>query len=272
MSNFRAGCVQVNATNDLMYNITEAHRLGIECIKEGADIILYPENVLFMARDSDDLKKNSYKEDAHKGIDFFQQFAQDNSKWVLVGSIAVSLSSGKLANRSFMINSDGDIIARYDKIHLFDVTLENGEKYFESHNYQAGERVVVAKTRWVNFGLTICYDVRFPEFYRKFYQSDVSVFAIPSAFTRVTGRKHWHTLIQARAIETGSFVLAPAQTGNHPGGRKTFGHSLIVDPAGSIIKDAGEGVGFIIADIDTDMVDSVRKSIPATKQNRRYNL
>ena len=272
MSNFRVGCVQVNAKNDLLQNIFEAERLGLECIKEGADIILYPENVLFMAKDSQDLKKNSYKENVHKGLDFFKKFAKDNSKWILVGSIAITLDSGKLANRSFMINSEGIIVARYDKVHLFDVRLENGEEYYESNNYQAGDCAVITKTEWASFGLTICYDLRFPEFYRQVAISGVSAFAIPSAFTKTTGQKHWHTLIKARAIETGSFILAPAQTGSHPGGRKTFGHSLIIDPMGAVIEDAGEEVGIILADIDINLVKIARNSIPATTQNRSYTL
>ena len=269
---FRVACVQTNADNNLKRNLADAERLGFEAVKNEADLVTFPENVSYMSANNIDLKNNSYVEEKHPGLKFFREFAQNSKCWVLVGSLPISLENKKLANRSFMIDADGAIIAKYDKIHLFDVELSNGQVYRESKNYQAGSRAIIAKTQWAKFGLTICYDLRFPNLYRHLAQAGASVLVVPSAFTLATGKKHWHALLRARAIETGAFVVAPAQTGNHPGNRQTYGHSLIVSPSGEVLSDGGTAVGVTFADIDVEKVESARNEIPALKHDRIYKL
>ena len=185
--------------------------------------------------------------------------------WMLIGSIAVTLAGeDRLANRSVLIAPDGSVRARYDKIHMFDVEVGDGQSYRESRAYRPGERAVLAETEFGKLGMTICYDVRFPHLYRKLAQAGAGILTIPAAFTRVTGKAHWHVLVRARAIETGSFVIAPAQGGKHEDGRETFGHSLIVSPWGEVLAEkADDEPGVILADLDLDAVAIARRRIPS---------
>ena len=207
-------------------------------------------------------------------VPIFKQLARRLKIFLLIGSLAIKKSSRSkiIFNRSMLINDKGEIIARYDKIHMFDVQLKNNESYSESKIYQAGNDAVLARTPWGVLGMTICYDLRFPVLYRKLAQRGAYFFSVPSAFTQFTGKDHWHVLLRARAIENGCFIFAPAQCGKHPGNRKTFGHSLIVDPWGKIIAEAKNGVGYILANIDTRLVVKARSMIPSLQKNAKFNI
>jgi predicted amidohydrolase len=182
--------------------------------------------------------------------------------------MAVKIAADRLANRSFLLTPEGEIAARYDKIHMFDVDLEDGQTYRESVLYRPGDTPVLAELPWGTLGMTVCYDVRFAYLYRALAQAGADFLTIPAAFTVPTGKAHWHVLQRARAIETACFVLAPAQWGEHADGRKTYGHSLIVDPWGEVLADAGEGVGFVTAEIDPAKIAEARRKVPALRHDR----
>ncbi|HYD99546.1 MAG TPA: carbon-nitrogen hydrolase family protein, partial [Alphaproteobacteria bacterium] len=182
----------------------------------------------------------------------------------------VLLEDGRVANRLFVIDPQGEIRARYDKIHMFDVDLAGGESYRESATFRPGEQAVLAQTPWGGLGMTVCYDLRFPHLYRALAQAGARLLAVPAAFTVPTGRAHWHVLLRARAIETGCFVIAPAQTGTHDAGRQTYGHSLIVDPWGEVLADGGGEPGFVTADLDLGRIDEARGMVPALRHDRPF--
>ena len=198
--------------------------------------------------------------------------------WLLIGSLAIDLSrepgeiegERRLANRSYLIDPNGAIVARYDKVHMFDVDLAGGESYRESNAFRPGGQSVLAETPWGILGMTVCYDLRFPHLYRALAQAGADFLAIPSAFTVPTGKAHWHVLMRARAIENGCYVFAPAQWGEHAEGRRTYGHSLIVDPWGEIVADGGEGVGIISARIDAAAIAKARRMVPSLKHDRPF--
>jgi predicted amidohydrolase len=192
--------------------------------------------------------------------------------WVHVGSLAIKVSPDKAANRSFLIDPQGEIVARYDKIHMFDVDLADGETYRESRSYRAGESAVAADLPWGRLGLTVCYDLRFPALYRALAEAGASFLAIPAAFTRQTGEAHWHVLMRARAIENTSYVIAAAQGGKHENGRETFGHSLVVNPWGRIIAEGGTEPGVVMAEIDLADISTARARIPSLEHGRRVEM
>ena len=269
---FRFACVQVNAGDDMAVNIAAATGLIREARGEGADFIGIPENVSMMAVGSRRIRGNSFRESDHPALGAFRDLAAAIGAWLLVGSLTIRSDEedGRVANRSYVIDARGGIVSRYDKIHMFDVDLPNGESYRESKDYRPGSEAVIADTAFGAVGLTICYDLRFAYLYRSLAQSGARLLTVPAAFTRVTGAAHWHILLRARAIETGCFVVAPAQCGVHPGGRETFGHSLVVDPWGEVLADAGTEPGFVIADIDPTACVRTRAMVPALSHDRRY--
>ncbi len=207
-------------------------------------------------------------EAANPALAAFRNLARETGAWILVGSLAIKVEASRLANRSFLLGPDGVIAARYDKIHMFDADLKNGESYRESALFRPGEDTVLAALPWGTLGMTVCYDLRFPHLYRALAQAGADFLSVPAAFTVPTGKAHWHVLQQARAIENGCFVFAPAQWGEHAEGRKTYGHSLIVDPWGEVLADAGEGIGFITAEIDPARVEEARRMVPALRHDR----
>ena len=272
-STFKAACVQTNSGLDVQANLDSAKYLARKARDAGADLIALPEAVNVMSPDRITLKSKTEPEENNVALLAFQNMAQETGAWVLVGSLLVNLpDSDKMANRSFLLDDKGAIRARYDKIHMFDVELGGAENHRESNYYNAGDKVVLATTPWGQLGMTICYDLRFAYLYRALGQAGAQVLSTPSAFTRVSGRAHWHVLQRARAIETGCYVIAPAQCGDHPGNRQTYGHSLIVDPWGQVLADGGENPGFIIADIDLTKVDEARNKIPAINHDQDFNL
>lgn len=260
---FTVACLQVTATNDMDANIATASRLVRGAVAEGASLVLMPENVSMMEWGREAVTAKAMPAAEHRALKAFQNLAAELGIWLHCGSLAVKLPSGKVANRTYVLRPDGTVAALYDKIHMFDVDLGNGETYTESAVFDAGGCAVTVDLPWGRLGLSICYDLRFPHLYRHLAQAGAHFLTVPSAFTQVTGQAHWHILLRARAIETGCFVFAPNQTGTHAGGRKTFGHALIVNPWGEILADAGVEPGYITAVIDPAEVASARRRIPA---------
>jgi predicted amidohydrolase len=264
----RAACVQFTASDVVEDNIATASALIAEAKAAGAGFVATPEVTSLMERRSPQVWEKTSPQDRDPALAAFRRLAADLGIWLLVGSLPIRIADARLANRSFLLTPDGGIAATYDKIHMFDVTLPNGETSRESKNYQAGDRAVMAATPWGALGLTICYDLRFPYLYRTLAQAGAEILTVPAAFTRITGEAHWHVLLRARAIETGSFVVAPGMCGDHSDGRKTFGHSLIVDPWGEVLADGGPAPGIVVADLDLDKVADVRSKIPALTADR----
>ena len=272
---FTAACVQVSATTDMGHNIAMARELCRQAAARGAQLIVLPENVTMMQWGRDNILAAAYREDAHPGLPAFRALARELDAWLVIGSLSIVREGGAanqapLANRSYLLAPDGRIAARYDKIHMFDVDLPRGESYRESDTFEPGNDAVVADLPWGTLGLSICYDVRFAHLYRDLAHAGADLIAIPSAFTQTTGRAHWHVLIRARAIETGSFVFAPGQVGTHAGDRKTYGHSLIVDPWGEVLAEADDGPGVILAEIDMARVQRARTGIATLRHDRSY--
>ena len=234
-----------------------------------AEMLFTPEMSGILDRDSGRAAKNLCTEDDDKVLAACREAAKRHSIWLHIGSLAVLLEGGKVANRGFVIDREGNIRARYDKLHLFDVDLPTGESWRESNVYSAGEGVVLVNgTPIGKLGLTICYDLRFPGLFARLAEADADVISVPAAFTVPTGRAHWHVLLRARAIEAGLFVVAAAQVGRHEDGRQTFGHSLVIDPWGEVLLDMGEDKGVGFADIDLSRISDVRSRIPALNHRR----
>lgn len=259
----RAGLVQMTSGGDLAANLATAEALIREAHAAGAEFILTPEVTPLLVHERSVLLANVRSEADDLGLAHFRALAAELHVWLLVGSIALKGPGDKLVNRSFLLGPDGAIAARYDKIHMFDVELGDGRVYRESATYAGGERAVIAAMPFGKVGLSVCYDLRFPGLYRRYAQAGAAILTVPSAFTKWTGAAHWHVLLRARAIETGAFVLAPAQVGDHGGGRLTYGHSLIVDPWGEVLADGGDQPGIVVADLDLAAVAAARSKIPA---------
>jgi deaminated glutathione amidase len=265
---FTAACVQMTSEREFEPNIRAAGDLIRRARDAGADLIMTPEITgMFEPKRERHLAKAT-DEAANPALAAFRDLAHETGAWLLLGSTPIKIEAERLANRSFLLAPDGAVAARYDKIHMFDVDLKNGESYRESALYRPGEAAVLAALPWGTLGMTVCYDLRFPYLYRALAQAGADFLSIPAAFTVPTGKAHWHVLQRARAIENGCFVFAPAQWGEHAEGRKTFGHSLIVDPWGEVLADAGEGVGFVTAEIDTAKIAEARRMVPALRHDR----
>jgi predicted amidohydrolase len=253
-------------------NVIAASALIREAARQGATYVQTPEITTLMETDRARLAIALRPEDGNPALAVFRALARELNIWLHIGSMAVAVEgSERNANRGILITPDGRIAARYDKIHMFDVTLPDGQIYRESKSYAPGDRAVLAELPWGRLGITICYDLRFAHLYRDLAQAGADVLAIPSSFTVPTGQAHWHVLMRARAIETGCFVLAAAQAGRHEIGRETYGHSLIVDPWGAVIAEMdGTSTGVLVADIDLSKVAEARGRVPSLTHDRRY--
>jgi predicted amidohydrolase len=271
-SAFKVGLIQMRSGLEPERNLSDALALIDEAKQAGADYVLTPEMTNILALKRDHLFAKIVVEESDPTLAILRETARKLGIFVHIGSLAIKASHDKASNRSFLIDRKGDVIARYDKIHMFDVDLANGESYRESRNYRAGDLAVVADLPWGRLGVTICYDLRFPALYRALAEAGASFLAIPSAFTRQTGEAHWHVLVRARAIENGSFVFAAAQGGTHQNGRETYGHSLIVDPWGRILAEGGTEPGILLAEIDPAQVTAARARIPTLHHGRRFEL
>lgn len=267
---FKVACLQVNASNDMAANINAASDMTREAVAKGAGFVLMPENVSMMEWGRAAITAKAMPEETYAARAAFGALARELGIWLHGGSLAVLRPDGKVANRTYVFDPKGDVAAQYDKIHMFDVDLGNGERYAESATFQAGGEAKLVDLPWGRLGLTICYDLRFPHLFRHLAQKGAQFLTVPSAFTQPTGEAHWHVLLRARAIENGCYVLAPAQTGTHAGGRKTYGHALIVGPWGEVLADAGTGPGMIMADIDPAEVAKARGKVPAISSDAPF--
>jgi predicted amidohydrolase len=266
----RTACIQLRSTDDVEENVRAASGLIRAAAKDGARFIATPENTTLMARDGGAKLEKSFAEKDDTAIPKFAQVAEELGVWLLVGSVAIKVSETKTVNRSYLFNPKGRVEARYDKIFLFDVNLPSGETYRESNTVVSGDRAVVASLPWGRIGLSVCYDLRFPQLYRALAKAGAEILTVPSAFTQTTGSAHWHVLLKARAVENGCFVVAPAQGGLHANGRRTYGHSLIVNPWGEVLAEGGVDPGVIAADIDLVEVAAVRARLPSLDHDRPF--
>ena len=267
---FKAACLQLSSGRDVAPNIESLRQLAHRARDSGADFIMSPEVSDMIEPDRAERFRKARTEAEHPMLAAGQELARDLGAHLLLGSLVVKIDDATLANRSFLIRPDGVLAERYDKIHMFDVDLPGGERYRESAVFRPGERAVTAALPWGLLGMTVCYDLRFPQLYRALAQAGADFLTIPSAFTVPTGRAHWHVLMRARAIETGCFVFAPAQWGEHANGRKTYGHSLIVAPWGEVLAEVEDGVGVILAEIDPARVLEARRQVPSLSHDRPF--
>jgi deaminated glutathione amidase len=270
-SAFKVALVQMRSAMEPKANLAAALAAIEEAKSAGADYVLTPEMTNIIAK-RERLMATIVEEERDPTLAALREAARKHSLYIHIGSLAIKASPERAANRSFLIDRRGDVVARYDKIHMFDVDLAGGESYRESHSYRPGDLAVVADLPWGRLGVTICYDLRFPALYRALAESGASFLSIPSAFTRPTGEAHWHVLMRARAIENGCFVFAAAQGGRHESGRESFGHSLIVDPWGQILAEGGTEPAVILADVDPAQVTAARSRIPSLHHGRRFEV
>ena len=277
---FTVALIQTTSGRDPDANVREIAPMIEDAAGGGAGLVMLPETVSMMESDPAQLRAKAKSESYTAALAAFAELANEHGIWLMAGSMVIAPETGMsnasgdsaaLANRSFLIGPDGEVRARYDKVHMFDVELASGERYRESANYRPGDRLVVAETPWGGLGMTVCYDLRFPHLYRALAQAGASYFSIPSAFTRPTGKAHWEVLLRARAIENGCFVFAPAQCGRHESGRETHGHSLIVDPWGQVLADGGTEPGIVTASIDPARVASARAQVPSLHHDRPFS-
>jgi predicted amidohydrolase len=269
---FKVALIAMRSGRDPRGNLDAVLAAVDEAKRAGADYVQTPEMTNVMEVKRDRLFANIFSDESDPTLATLREVARKLGIYIHLGSLAIKASPDKAVNRSFLIDRSGEIVARYDKIHMFDVDLAGGESYRESNTYRPGELAVIADLPWGRLGLTVCYDLRFPALYRALAEAGASFLAIPSAFTRQTGEAHWHVLIRARAIENGSFVFAAAQGGKHENGRETYGHSLIVDPWGRVLAEGGTEPGLVMAEIDPAEAAAARAKIPSLRHGRRFEM
>jgi predicted amidohydrolase len=270
-SSFTAAMVQMRSGQSVEANVEAASALIRQAAKEGAAYVQTPEMTSLLVRDRDKLLAAISDEEGDPALVAFRALATELGIWLHIGSLAIRFNDReRVANRGYLIGPDGAFVARYDKIHMFDVDLDKGESWRESRTYQPGEVAISADLPWGKLGMTICYDLRFSALYRALAESGADFLSVPAAFTKQTGEAHWHVLLRARAIETGSFVFAAAQGGTHEDGRETYGHSLIVDPWGKILAEGGTEPGVVMAKIEPSLVVAARGRIPVLQNGRRF--
>ena len=270
MQKFRAAAVQMRSGLDVATNVREAEKHIRQAASEGAAYVLTPEMTTILDGKRERLLSAISPQDADPSLAHFRALAAELRLHLHIGSMPIKLDNERVANRAFLIGPGGAIVASYDKIHMYDVDLGNGESYRESKLYRPGTEAVIADLPWTRFGLTVCYDVRFPRLFHALADTGSTVIAVPAAFTQTTGEAHWHILLRARAIETGSYVIAAAQGGHHEDGRETFGHSMIIDPWGRILAEAEREPGIILADIDPELSLTMRQRVPALANQRDF--
>lgn len=273
---FRAACLQLNPGNDTGQNLAQISQLMAQAVGQGAELVALPEFACFLDRDSKAMREAACLQSESHALAELRDMARRQSVWLLVGSLVVERDedpNGRLANRSFLLSPDGNIVAIYDKIHLFDAKLADGRTVGESRHYIGGTVAPVIETELATLGLTVCYDLRFPQLYRALAQAGAEVLTVPAAFTAETGEAHWEPLLRARAIETGCYVLAPATGGTHPGNWQTHGHAAIIDPWGRIIAECrGTEAGYCMAEIDPGQSSAARARIPSLQTNPTFKI
>ena len=264
---FRVSCIQLKSNNQILQNLKKTEKFIIKAVQQKTDFIITPEVSSLFSLNKKQLLKNCKSMNDDIYLNEIKNFAKKYKKWILIGSLIIKISKKKLVNRSVLINKQGQIKSFYDKIHMYDAILSKKEKYFESKTFTAGKKIKSFNLPWGKIGLSICFDLRFPNLYRKLSKTGSIFLSIPSAFTETTGKRHWHSLLKARAIENFSYVFAPAQGGSHYNGRKTFGHSMIVSPDGKILKELKKSEGVITALIDQKLPSKLRSIIPSLKDD-----
>ncbi|MDP6216907.1 MAG: carbon-nitrogen hydrolase family protein [SAR324 cluster bacterium] len=269
---FNIACLQTSPKPDFQSALEEAIVLAEESIEAGADFIALPEYCGGLKTEVSAFAPPFATEENHPVLKGLRDFAKKRKKYLLIGSIAVTGPAGKILNRSYIVDEFGNILSRYDKIHLFDIKFSEKESYCESATVSGGQAAVICQTPLGCFGQTICYDLRFPHLYRKLSQAGAKILLVPAAFTKKTGEAHWHVLNRARAIENGAFVVAPCAVGKVEGGGESYGHSLIINPWGEILADAGSDSGLINANIDLEEVNSARMRIPSLRHDKTFEL
>jgi predicted amidohydrolase len=272
MEKLTAACIQLNAGNDVERNLELAAEAVRRAAAQGARLITLPEYCVLLDGSGRVMRAHSPTEAEHRALPAFQALARETRSWILVGSLTVTVDDDRMANRSYLVSAAGDVVARYDKIHMFDATLPGGKVIRESSAYRPGDTAVLAATPWGPLGMSVCYDLRFPQLYRALAQAGAVMLAVPSSFQRETGPAHWHTLLRTRAIENAAWVIAPAMCGEHPNGRSTYGHSLIVDPWGRIVAELEDQPGILVAELDLDQVARVRTMLPSLAHDRTFEL
>lgn len=267
------GLVQTTSSVSVDRNIADSSAMIREAAGQGAQLVGLPEVVNLMQRNRTESRKVAALESDDPSLAAYRALAQELGIWIHVGSLVIRLADeDRFANRGFLIDPTGAIKGRYDKIHMFDVDLANGESYRESSGFRPGGQAVVVDTPWGGYGMAVCYDLRFPHLFRSLAKAGAGILSVPAAFTRTTGKAHWHTLIRARAIENGCFVIAPAQCGDHEDGRETFGHSLVVDPWGEVLADGGEDTGVTIATLDLSRIAATRSMVPSLNNDLPFEM
>ena len=271
LERFRIALVQNTAERDMAPSIAALEPMIRAAAREGADLIQLTEMCTMLEPDNAAVLAKAKSEAEDPGLATFRRLAVELKRWIHVGSLLIrDPGQTRVVNRAFVIDAEGKIRTRYDKVHLFDVAIGDGQSYEESATVAPGSKAVVAATPWGQLGLSICYDLRFPQLYRALAQGGAAYIGVPAAFTQRTGEAHWHVLVRARAIETGSFVFAANQCGTHAEGRRTFGHSLIVGPWGEVLADGGASVGVVVGEIDPTKVEEARRMIPSLKHDRPF--
>lgn len=268
----RVACIQMNSGEDWQANLQQAVAFAREAAEAGAKLVALPENVLAMMANADALMQLPLHDIRRAYLEAMSDIAKRHGVTILAGTLPFPVpEEERVHNRAYVVDAEGNALAYYDKIHLCDITLPDGQSLNESRRYRPGEKLALVNSPAGKIGMTICYDLRFPQLFRTLSKAGATIFAVPAAFTVPTGEAHWHVLLRARAIENGAYVLAAAQVGTHPGNRHTYGHALIVDPWGTVLADAGgEKPGIVYAEIDAGKVAEVRRKIPSLEHDRPF--
>ena len=264
---FRVSCIQLKSNNNIKANFIKTEKLIKRAVNQKADFILTPEVSSIFSLSKKQLLNQCTSMDKDEYLRGIKKLAKKYKKWILIGSLVIKTGKKKLVNRSVLINSKGKIHSYYDKIHMYDVILSKKESYLESRTFVAGKKYKISRLPWGKLGMSVCYDLRFPNLYRNLAKKGSLFLSIPSAFTETTGKRHWHSLLKARAIENFCYIFAPAQGGKHHNKRKTFGHSLIISPDGKVMKELGKKEGVITASIDPKIAKKLRLTIPSLKED-----
>ena len=266
----KVACIQMRSGSDIQENVRSAAALIKEAAANGATFVVTPEMTSLLTLCSKTANSLIKSEAEDEALPVFRRLADKLGIWLQLGSLPIKLESGICANRGYLISDNGEITARYDKIHMFDAAIDQDNVYRESSRYRAGTKAVVASLPQAKLGMTICYDVRFPHLYRALAKQGAQIISIPAAFIKATGVAHWHILTRARAIENGCFILAPGQGGIHPDGRETYGHSLIISPWGDILAEADIDPTVIYADLDMEQVQKARQKLASLEHDREF--
>ncbi len=262
---FRVSCIQLKSSDNINNNFIKTEKFIKKAVSQKTDFILTPEISSIFLLDKKKLLKRCSSMDKDIYLTGIRKLAKKYKKWILVGSVIIKLTKNKLVNRSILIDPKGKIKTYYDKIHMYDAVLSKKEKYFESKTFSPGKKIKSHNLPWGKLGMTICYDLRFPNLFRRLAKQGSLFISVPSAFTETTGKKHWHSLLKARAIENFCYIFAPAQGGTHYNGRKTYGHTIIISPDGKVIKELGKKEGVITVSINPLLSKKYRSMIPSLK-------